>query len=81
MASDRFSIYGAFIIESNGGYERSAHVHRCTSYKASLKNNWAYKNKPNKPNKPKLKNSTNIYHSSDLEKILAKIESRFVILF
>ena len=61
MSSDIFSIYGAFIIEYNGGYERSAHVHRCTSYKASLKNNWAYKKKPNIP---KLKNSTNIYHNS-----------------
>tara|TARA_B100001093_G_C26569073_1_gene902133 strand:- start:441 stop:677 length:237 start_codon:yes stop_codon:yes gene_type:complete len=78
MASDGFSKYGAFIIECNGGYERSAHVHRCKSYKASLKNNWAYKKKPNKP---KLKNSTNIYDNSDYEKILAKIESRFVILF
>ena len=77
MASNEFSKYGAFIIEYNGGYERSVHVHRCTSYKSTLKNNWAYKNKPNIP---KLKNSTNIYHNSDLEKILAKIESRFVIL-
>ena len=69
MLSDEFSKYGAFIIECNGGYERSAYVHRCTSYKASLKNNWAYKNKLNIP---KLKNSTYIYYNSDLEKILAK---------
>ena len=63
MSSDRFSKYEAFIIDCNESYERSTHVHRCTSYKGSLKNNWAYKNKPNIP---KLKNSRFIYHNSDL---------------
>lgn len=28
--------YDYFIIEPNGGYERSAHLHRCTSYVAEL---------------------------------------------
>lgn len=71
MSSKLYSNYGSFIIESNGGYERSGHVHRCTAYLASLKNNWAYKNKLNKP---KLKNSTHVYHNSDFEKIITKIE-------
>ena len=57
--------YGAIIINTNG--EESAHVHRSTSYIASLKNNWAYKNKSNMP---KLKNSLQVYNNN--------LESRFI---
>lgn len=69
-----YSNYGSFIIESNGGYVRSAHVHRTTSYIATLKNNWAYKNKSNIP---KLKNTTHVYHNSDFKEIISKLHSRF----
>ena len=65
--------YGAYIIENNGGYERSAHVHRTTSYIANLKNNWAYKNKTNIP---KLKNSATIYNKTTTE-TNKKYEERF----
>lgn len=71
--SCNFSNYGAFIIENNGGYERSPHVHRNTSYIAGLKNNWAYKNKSNIP---KLKNSRDVYHNSDFKEIMTKLEAR-----
>ena len=66
--------YGAFIINANG--EESAHVHRTTSYIASLKNNWAYKNKSNM-NMQILKNSVSVYHNSDFEEIMNKLEARF----
>lgn len=72
MSSD-YCNYGAFIIECNGGYERTAHVHRTTSYIASLKNNWAYKNKLIIP---KLKNSIHVYHNSDFKEIMNKLEAR-----
>lgn len=72
MASN-YSNYGAFIINANGGTEESAHVHRTTSYVASLKNNWAYKNKSNIP---KLKNSAPVYHNSDFKEIMNKMEAR-----
>lgn len=72
--SSNYSNYGAFIIENNGGYERSAHVHIATSYLASLKNNWAYKNKSNVP---KLKNSAHVYHNSDFKEIMTKLEARY----
>ena len=69
-----YSNYGAFIIENNDGYERSGHIHIATSsYLASLKNNWAYKNKSNVP---KLKNSANVYHNSDFKEIMSKLEAR-----
>ena len=72
--SSNYSNYGAFIINANGGTLESAHVHRTTSYIAGLKNNWAYKNKSNIP---KLKNSTPVYHNSDLKEIMNKLEARF----
>ena len=68
-----YSQYGAFLTEVNGGYERSAHVHRTTSYIATLKNNWAYKNSQNIPT---LKNSTPVYHNSDLKEIMNKLQAR-----
>lgn len=70
--SSKYSNYGAFIINANG--EESAHVHRTTSYIANLKNNWAYKNKSNIP---KLKNSATVYHNSDFEEIMSKLQPRF----
>ena len=70
----KYSDYGAFIINTNGGTDESAHVHRTTSYVADLKNNWAYKNKSKIP---KLKNSTPVYHNSDFEEIMSKLEARF----
>ena len=72
--SSNYSNYGAFIINANGGTEESAHVHRTSSYVAGLKNNWAYKNKPNIP---KLKNSTHVYHNSDFKEIMSKLEPQF----
>lgn len=42
-----------YFTSNHGGVIESAHVHRCTSYVAKLKDDWAYKNKPNVP---KLKN-------------------------
>ena len=59
-----YSNYGAFVIENDGTYERSAHVHRTTSYVAGLKKNWAYENKSNPP---KLKNSASVYFNSDFK--------------
>jgi hypothetical protein len=70
------SKFGSFIIDSNGGYERSAHVHRCKSYVADLKNNWAYKDKTNKP---KLKLSSDVCYNSDYKEIISKYNLKFVI--
>ena len=72
--SSKYSEYGAFTINTNGGTDESAHVHRTTSYVAGLKNNWAYKNKSNIP---KLKNSAPVYHNSDFEEIMSKLQPRF----
>ena len=69
------SKFGSFIIDSNGGYERSAHVYRCTSYVADLKNNWAYKGKANKP---KLKLSSDVCYNSDYKEIISKYNLKFV---
>jgi hypothetical protein len=73
MSNYLHSKLGVFIIENNGGYERSAHVHRCTSYIADLKKNWAYKNKTNIA---KLKNSTDVCHNNDYKEIISKIMSK-----
>tara|TARA_Y100000816_G_C25569625_1_gene307077 strand:+ start:44 stop:283 length:240 start_codon:yes stop_codon:yes gene_type:complete len=63
--------YDYFIIEPNGGYERSAHVHRCTSYVAELhKKNWAYKNRIYVP---KLKNSVKVMCKVDYINFINKI--------
>ena len=69
------SNYGAFIITTNGD-EECAYVHRTTSYVASLKNNWAYKNTSIIP---KLKNSAHVYHihSNDFKKTTNFMEPRF----
>lgn len=60
--SDIYSNYGVFIVNVNGGIIESAHVHRSTSYVASLRKNWAYKNRSQVP---KLKNSAPIYINSN----------------
>ena len=74
MSNYLHSNLGVFIIENNGGYERSAHVHRCTSYIADLKKNWAYKNKTNIA---KLKNSMDVCHNNDYKDIMSKYEADF----
>jgi 2-phosphoglycerate kinase len=75
MTDYLYSNLGVFIIENNGGYERSAHVHRCTSYIAHLKKNWAYKDKTNIA---KLKNSIDVYDNNDYKEIITKIMSKTI---
>lgn len=75
MTDYLYSNLGVFIIEKNGGYERSCHVHRCTSYIADLKKNWAYKDKTNIA---KLKNSIDVYDNNDYKEIISKIMSKIM---
>ncbi len=59
--------YGSYVVnkKDNTFVIESAYVHRCTSYIASLHNNWAY---TNSSNVPKLKNSLDVKHRSDSNK-------------
>mgnify|MGYP001280349580 CR=1 FL=1 len=75
MSNYLHSNLGVFIIENNGGYERSAHVHRCTSYIADLKKSWAYKDKTNIA---KLKNSVDVYDNNDYKETMSKIMSKII---